>query len=269
MKRISLLLLMLACLLTKTLSQDYLLDFNRLVSKMDTLGQRELLEDWARTEPQNSDLHACYFNYFFTQSRMEPQRADSYIQKGMDWIDRGIWLYPSRLDMRFGKIYALGQMDRWISFAEEVIKVVEFSAELQNKWTWALDEPWKGGEREFLAAIQEFQMRIFSTEADSLIDNMREIGLTVLEHYPGNYESLINVGVSYQLEEDYGQAIKYLHKAHEMDEEDAIVHSNLGFCYKLTGDLEKAKYHFFMARYYGQGSIAQDADKELRELRKQ
>ena len=59
------------------------------------------------------------------------------VNKGFAKINIGIEKYPDRLDMRFGKIYTLGQVERWEDFTNEIIKTVNYSNENNNAWEWS------------------------------------------------------------------------------------------------------------------------------------
>ena len=69
---------------------------------------------------------------------------DEDINNAISVIDEGINKFPNRLDMRFGKIYALGQLENWELFTEEVIRTVKYSKINNNKWTWTNNQPKEG-----------------------------------------------------------------------------------------------------------------------------
>ena len=105
------------------------------------------MEKWQYCKTQKMlELITSYFNYHFMKSRQEVlaltndepngeslvlkdslnQNAgflgsqinynQTELKKGLDKISEGIKLYPNRLDMRFGKIYVLGQIPDWKNF---------------------------------------------------------------------------------------------------------------------------------------------------------
>lgn len=83
------------------------------------------------------------------------------LQQGLDKIDAGIRLYPDRLDMRFGKIYSLGQGERWEPFTEEIIKAIKYSKRNKNKWIWTFNKRKEGGEAFFLGSLQDYQLNLY------------------------------------------------------------------------------------------------------------
>ncbi|MBV2166445.1 MAG: hypothetical protein KUL76_07950, partial [Kaistella sp.] len=148
--------------------------FNELVSKKDTVGQKELLEKWEKTNNNDPELFVAYFNYYVIKSKNEiitfgqnPKGKDvlqimnqdttkkepvgfiygdtyynpDLLSKGFEWINKGIENHPNRLDMRFGKIYMFGQIEDYENFTKEIINTIDYSATNKNKWTWADSKP--------------------------------------------------------------------------------------------------------------------------------
>ena len=124
----------LTLLLSQTNGQDFKQQFNDLVSKKDTVGQLKLLQKWEKTKNDDPELYVAYFNHYVMKSmteqitlghnpkgekvlqimntdttKKEPVGyiyGDTYydtklMNKGFDFIDKGIDKYPARLDIRF------------------------------------------------------------------------------------------------------------------------------------------------------------------------
>ena len=77
-------------------------------------------------------------------------------EKGMAKIDEGIALYPNRLDMRYGKIFAIGQVKDWERFTNEIVLTVQYSGKINNEWTWTFDEKKEDGKELFLSGLQNY-----------------------------------------------------------------------------------------------------------------
>ena len=107
--------------------------------KKDTIGQEKLLAQWESKKPNDPELYVAYYNFYVQKSMKEivgleqkPKGGnslelkdstgkiagymndivvydDNYLKNGFDYIDKGIRMFPNRLDMRFGKIYMFGQ----------------------------------------------------------------------------------------------------------------------------------------------------------------
>ncbi len=160
--------------------QDYQLEFEKYYKINDTINQWKTLKRWEAKKPNDAELFVGYFNYYFMKSRHlttnQPNGgglvlknssnqntrflgkriyySKTELQKGFDNIDKGIKLYPNRLDMRFGKIYAFGKIRDWKNFTKEIIKTIEYSVKNKNKWTWTNHKKYDGGEKEFLLIVQ-------------------------------------------------------------------------------------------------------------------
>lgn len=282
-------------------AQSYFSDFNKAINTNDTLKQREILENWEKEDPKNPELFTSYFNYYFHKSRNEilvvaagdPPKGekylslsdstgnyagfigsqinydDSYLKKGLDKIDEAIKLYPNRLDMRFGKIYMLGQIKDWQSFTGEIIKTINYSAKNNNHWTWTFNESRDGGESFFLGCLQDYQMQLYNTGKDALLKNMQDIAGAVLKYYPDHIESLSNLSIGYLITKKYDKALEPLLKAEKIKPEDFIVLSNIAFAYKEKGEKTKAIEYYQKVEKYGDVRAKEMAKKELGKLMEQ
>jgi tetratricopeptide (TPR) repeat protein len=273
MKQI-LIILTFSVLTNFTYGQDYKSQFDKLRQEGDTIRQLELLKKWELEDPDNPELFTSYFNYYFLKSRQEfvsmttkqpkgesLQLEDStgqiagfigsefiynkdILQKGFEKIDQGILLYPNRLDMRFGKIYALGQIEDWENFTQEIVRAIEFSLKNTNEWTWTNNEKRVDGKDFFLSSIQDYQLLLYETENDDLLVNMRTIADEILKIYPDHIESLSNISITYLLIGEYDKGIEALLKAEKIVPDDGVVLGNLAHGYKLKGDIDNSiKYY--------------------------
>ena len=194
-------------------AQDFKKEFNDLVAKQDTVGQLELLEKWEVANSSDPEMFVAYFNYYVNRSRQEvieigqdpqgetvlqimdtdttntepvaymygnTQYNPGLLTLGFDYADKGIETNPTRLDIRFGKIYMYGEVEDWKSFTEEIINTIDHSYIIQNKWIWsdnkAVDDPKKF----MLSSIQDYQLQLYNTFNDDLLDNMKLISEDVL-----------------------------------------------------------------------------------------
>ncbi len=119
--------------------QDYKAQFKSLQN--DTSAQSRVLNEWIKAKPDDPELYVAYYNFYVKKSMKEvislerTQQGNKSLQitdpktgkivaymndgvtydielveKGFHYIDIGIEKFPSRLDMRFGKIYILGKI---------------------------------------------------------------------------------------------------------------------------------------------------------------
>ena len=280
-------------------AQDYLSKFSGYMQNGDTIKQKELLDKWSKEEPKNAELQTAYFNYYFSKSRNEiitlnggqPPKGEevliltdstdqiagfigsqidydeSNLKKAFENIDKGIKLYPDRLDMRFGKIYALGQVRAWRSFTDEIIKTINYSAINKNNWTWTYNEKREGGKEMFLGSLQDYQAQLYNTMDDKLLVNMQEISKAVLVHYPNHIESLSNLSIAYLVEKNYDKALETLLKAEKINPKDFIVLNNIAYAYKESGKKEEAISYYQKVIKYGDQQAKSQAEVEIKKLK--
>lgn len=278
-------------------SQDYQSEFLKYFEKNDTINQLKTLKKWQSKNPKDAELFTSYFNYHFMKSLQEvlaltteQPNGESLVlkdslnentgfsgnqihynhvelNKGLDKIDKGIEIYPNRLDMRFGKIYALGQIPDWISFTAEIVKTIEYSSKNNNEWTWTNHKKFDGREKEFLLDIQNYQLQLYNTGNDDLLKNMREIANKVLEFYPNHIESLSNLSITYLLTGEYDKGIEPLLRAEKINPKDYIVLGNIAQGYKLKGDNKKAIEYYEKTAEFGDEKAKKYAKQQIAELK--
>ena len=189
-------------------------------------------------------------------------------QKGIDKIEKGIQLYPNRLDMRFGEIYVLGQVKDWNNFTKKIIQAIRYSVVNKNEWTWTNNEKKEDGENFFLGGLQDYQLQLYNTEDDKLLTNMADIATEVLKLYPNHVESLSNLSITYMLKNDFEKAIEVLLRAEKINPKDYIVLSNVAHAYKQKGDKLKAIEYYEKTVKYGDKNAIEDAKKQIEKLKK-
>lgn len=278
-------------------SQDYKAEFNKAFQGKDTLKQKEILTKWEKKDSKNPELYTSYFNYFFSKSRQEfisltkeQPKSESFsfqdstgktagfigsqitfdetiLRKGLDKIDEGIKLFPNRLDMRFGKIYALGQISDWERFTDEIIKTIQHSAKNKNAWTWTNNEK-REGEESFLSSLQNYQLQLYNTGDDNLLKYMRTISNEVLKFYPNNIKNLSNLSITYLLTGEPDKAIEPLLKAEKINPKDVVVLMNIAHAYKLKGDKKKSIEYYEKVIKNADDDRVDYAKKQIEELKK-
>lgn len=279
-------------------AQDFKNDFKKYFQEKDTLRQKEILQKWEKAKPKDPELYTSFFNYYFQKARTEvlslttnqpngeslvlqdslEQKVgylgstitydDSNVNDAFSKINKGISLYPDRLDMRFGKIYALGKIKDWTNFTTEIIATVNYSVTNKNHWTWTNDTNKDDGKEFMLSSIQSYQIQLYNTERDDLLVNMREIALTILKHYPDHIESLSNLSITYFLIGEFEKGIEALFKAEKINPKDAIVLSNIANGYKQIGNKAKSIEYYEKTISYGDENIIAFAKKQIEELKK-
>ncbi len=301
LKQTTFLIFSLTLLFNSAIGQTNKQLFNDLVSKKDTVGQLQLLEKWEKTDKDDPELFVAYFNYFVRKSKKEiltlgqnPKGEDvlqimdqdttkkepvafmygdtyydpDLLSKGFDWINKGIEKHPNRLDMRFGKIYMFGQLEDYEKFTTEIIKTIDYSSVNKNKWTWADSKPLDDPKEFMLSSIQNYQLQLYNTENDDLLDNMKRIAETVLKYYPDHIESLSNISIVFMIQKQYDKALEPLLKAEKLNPKDYIILSNIAQAYKLKGDNKNAIKYYELTLKYGDDQAKKYAQGQIDELKK-
>lgn len=281
--------------------QSFRQQYNEFTMKKDTVGQLSVLKKWEAADSSDPELYVSYFNYYVNRSvttlleignnpagkeALQINSTDTtqndpiaymydktvydsgLLDQGLYYADRGITKNPSRLDIRFGKVYMYGETERWEKFTEEIIKVVEYSAVIKNNWTWADSKPVKDPEKFMLQSIQDYQIQLYNTNNDDLLDNMKRIAETVLKYYPENVESLSNLSIVYMIKKEYPKALVPLLQAEKLAPADFIVLNNIAEAYRRQGDKANAIIYYEKLLKNGDGQAREHARKSLEELKK-
>lgn len=295
-----LVLLLAAFVFSHGIAQSYQADFQKYSESNDTVNQLKTLIEWEKHQPNDAELFTSFFNYYFNKCRDEIlvvaagdppvgesylELADSagnyagfigsqinyeesYLKMALDKINDGIGLYPNRLDMRFGKIYVLGQVKDWSSFTKEIVKTIDYSAINDNQWTWTNNENLEDGKDVFLSSIQDYQYQIYNAGNDDLLVNMREIANSILKYYPNNVESLSYLSITYLLTGEYDKGLESLLKAEIINPKDHIVLFNIAHGYKLKGNKLKAIDYYKKVIEHGDEEAKTYAKQQIEELKK-
>jgi hypothetical protein len=172
--------------------QDFQTQFKDAVTNNDSTGQIKVLNAWSAASPKDPELFIAFFNYYVRKSITESISLDGtqkdknllvlndtasgkpvgylnastnyksdVLQKGFDYINQGIALFPTRLDMRFGKIYMLGQAENYPVFAQEIVTAIEYGNTIKNQWLWKDGKPLEEAKQFFLRSLQDYHATIY------------------------------------------------------------------------------------------------------------
>jgi tetratricopeptide (TPR) repeat protein len=161
-----------------------------------------------------------------------------------------------------------GQIEDYEKFTTEIINTVDYSATNKNKWTWTDSKPVDNPKDYFLSSLQDYQVQLYNTKNDDLLDNMKRIAETVLKYYPDHIESLSNLSIVFMLQKQYDKALEPLLKAEKINSKDYIVLSNIAQAYKLKGDNKNAIKYYELTIKYGDEQAKKYAQGQIDELKK-
>lgn len=278
-------------------SQDFQRQFIDLSAKNDTSGQAKLLTAWKATTPKDPELFIAYFNYYVRRSMTEVVSLDrnqndknsfvvsdtgtgkpvaylnssvkykpDILQKGFDNINQGIALHSTRLDMRFGKIYMLGEAENYSAFTKEIIATIDYGNKINNAWLWKEGKPLENPTQFFLGSLQDYVTTIYNTQDDNLLPLMRQISESVIKYYPDHVESLSNIALTYLITGEYEKALPFLLKAEQVAPKDVVVINNIAEAYKRKGDKTNAKTYYEKVIKYGNKDEVEDARQKMKDL---
>lgn len=288
--------LMLILFSVSAIGQEFEKKFKELAANNDTAAQSGLLKEWEVAAPKDPELYIAYFNFYARKSieevialeekpnRESLQLSDTgtgksvgylnfstryrsdLLQKGFDYIDKGLELHPGRLDMRFGKIYMLGEAENYEMFTTVIIEAIDYGNRIKDAWLWKEGKLLEDAKDFFLNSMQDYIGTLYNTENDDLLPNMRRISETILKYNPDHVISLANVALTYIIKEDYDKALPYLLKAEKIDPKDIIVLNNIAEVYVRKKDSPNAKVYYEKIIKNGSKEEADDAREKLKKL---
>jgi tetratricopeptide (TPR) repeat protein len=286
------------CLTHSLFAQDFRNTFRELSAKGDSVATLKLLHTWQKTKPNDPEMYVAFYNYYALEGlkdvlslqKEQPggesfQLTDStgkvagylgsqqalninYLNHGFKYIDSAIDKFPTRLDMRFGKVYVLGRMEDYEKFTGEIIKTIKYGQSINFKWIWTDSKPLDDPEKFMLGTVQNYVIQLFNA-GDKYVGYIGDIAQTVLKYKPDHVESLSNLSISYMIKKDYPHAIEGLLKAEKLAPQDYIVLNNIAYCYELQGNKPNAINYYKRVKQYGDDDAKVAADKKIQVLQKQ
>jgi tetratricopeptide (TPR) repeat protein len=219
------------------------------------------LQNWETMENENPEIYIAWFNYYvrlgsssgIAMGRMNDGRYGIYdqtnyleenIYKGIEYLDKGLEYSKNRLDMYFGKIHILNQINDYKKSGEEVIKILQLSNELKNTWLWSDNVNVDNGERFFINSLSDYYSVWINASTEVSLDQLKKCTTKQIELYPQHIEAYNYLSIFYLINNDYNNAIQYLEKALAINGDDCIVLINLGRAYMSIGNNTKAKNCF-------------------------
>lgn len=276
-----------------TVNAQSLKEFSNLTKNNDTIAQKAMLEKWEKKGTNDPDFYVAAFNYYVNRARKEvlnlgtdePDGESLALQdedgntagflgskiiysadesdQAISYINKGIAKFPDRLDLRFGKIYLLGELGNYGDYTKDIIAVVDHSAKIKNKWFWKEGKPLDDAKAFMLGSMQDYIIRLYNTENDALLDNMLRISETVLKYYPDHVESLSNISIVYMIKNKPNEALEALLKAEKLAPKDTIVLGNIAHAYVISGDKKNALKYYELVMAYGDENSKAFAKRQI------
>ena len=189
--------------------------FDDAFAANDVAAQRQALQDWELSAPEDVNLIIAFYNFYANQAMEQTPYLAQLADSGLLVIERGIVLYPDRLDLRFGKIFFLGELRRWDAFADEIMRMLDHSDEINHRWLFPNVE--EGLKELVMEGVADYQLTMRETlPGDSaMVNRIRRVAKRTVQLFPSDVNALHLLGETY-LGEDDERASKYLKRAEEL-----------------------------------------------------
>jgi tetratricopeptide (TPR) repeat protein len=287
-------------LLTGTIqinAQNWFQEFAALLQKKDDAGQRKLLKKWEKADKNDPELYVAYSNYYYEKAKTTttgiynykiPGQTELYkdstkpnvhmyaintydtalIAKGISYLDQGIAIAPNRLDLRFGKVYTLGEVKKYDEFTTEIVKTIQHSIAIQHQWLWSFNKPLKDPEKVVFNAGERYFTQLANLQDEKQYDNMLKLVNARLELTPNNPVVLTTYSSINYLKKNYTEAVKGLLKAEQLDPNDVIILLGLARNYTALNDKANAIKYYQKVTTLGNKDEVEFAKEQIDELSK-
>jgi tetratricopeptide (TPR) repeat protein len=153
---------------------------------------------------------------------------EDLIVDGITQTQSALKFFRYRLDIHFGIVSVAERIQRWDIVGEQLVKVLETSKEIKNKWTWGSINSMEGDPEEFM--IQNILPRtsvLFRADNPTADEALMNVSQAMIEYYPDKIYGYANLGVLYLARKKYDLAENYFKQALKIDPNDQIVLGNL------------------------------------------
>jgi tetratricopeptide (TPR) repeat protein len=229
--------------------QSFKADFKKALDEKDLAKAEKILRDWDMTDANDADLYVSYFNFYTLKSlEKDSNRYDGeYAQKALEFISEGIERFPTRLDMRIGKIFMLEKRQDYDAFSDDVIRLIQYSKEIGNNWKGEGFRLVEKPDEMLYGAVQDFLGMLFAKNRAALDDQIIAISEEMLKHYPNHAQSLMNISTIHIKRKNFDKSLEALLKADKIKPNDAALAYNIAYVYQEKGDKENAKKYYALA----------------------
>ena len=247
-------------LLTTLGAEDFKSRYLELLKSQQYDELLTLLGRWEKAEPSNPELYIAYFNYHFNRGRRSVQKMGQapdgrylmYEQREYDpthaksalaSINKALSIAPNRLDIHFGKARLLSELRDFKAQKDAIVTILEQSKRNGNRWLWSSGVALTDGEASMFAGIEDYLGEWFDRFAETgpYLKEVAELETTL---YPKNLWGWNILAGYYREVGDYRNALSCLLKAEALDPNDPVVVANIGQCYAMLKEKEKALEYF-------------------------
>lgn len=206
--------------------------------------------------------------YMYFVENWDNEVADS----GLAVIDKGLSLYPDRIDMHFGKLHLLRQLRRWPAYTDAIHATLDYAAKHRKSLSYPNTET--PIDTIIVDGILDYERSLFEAIQDSpdsvtalgRITLLRSIAEHMLRIYPKDVYSMNIMAITYQLVEDRRNALKWLLEAEKVAPKDAIVLNNIADTYHMLSDYKNERKYLEKVIKYGDDEAVERAQRYIEEL---
>lgn len=255
-----------------------------------------ILENWKKSSKNDVEYYISAFNFYFKESQVEvlqltpdePQvdkealiisdslgnemgyinsqvsTNDSLFNISQSKIEEAIKLFPNRLDLRFGKIHTLGEVQKLEEFTIEILRTIEYSKKIKHKWLWSNDKIIENPEDFFIDSMQSYQNTLFQLEED---ENLKRVAKKMYDIFPNDLFVISSYGVTFLIEGKNKEALELYLKAEKINPNDTIVLNNIGLIYERLSDKKNALKYYQKITEVGDEKAKALAEKKINQLK--
>ncbi|MDR2729503.1 MAG: tetratricopeptide repeat protein [Treponema sp.] len=256
------------------------------------------LQLWENKEPDNPEMFIAYFNYFIFRNKFtgisidkeqkgsgpsmkitDPQSGEiagymnnsvqyntEDILTAVEYLNKGLNITPNRLDMRFGKIHILNEIENYKMAGDELFAALVISKKINNNWLWTDNEEIEDGEWFFINNIQDYYNLWLNAATEEAYAQVKLCTEKQIELYPEHIHAYNVLAICYLVNRQFQEGLKYLLQAEKIDANDCIVLINIGRTYLNMNNKQKAQEYFNRVLEIGNEQDRQYAQYFLNQL---
>jgi tetratricopeptide (TPR) repeat protein len=269
------------------LGNDLKSKYLEYIHKKDFQSLESHLSIWEKSNPNDAELFIAYFNYYIYRNSNEAMVFNkdtsgdsagtlygktfynkSDVLKGIEYLDKGLELYPERLDMHIGKINILGEIEEYEKQKNHIIAVINLIPKYSNKWLWLDGKNCDNCIENLQSDIQKRVYNYININTKTSYSYVKSISEKMIQLYPKNIWWYNDLATVYFNDKDYQNALKQCKIAENINGKDEIVINNIAYCYEILNDKPNAIIYYKKLKNIGNHNLKQKADQKIIELQK-
>lgn len=229
--------------LTVTLAlaaDNYQISFNACLSDGKLQAADSILDEWSRATPTDPELFPARFNLLLNRANSDATMRDSLVDCAFAEIDRGIAVYPDRIDFRLGKAEAASVEGRWSAVIEAVGGMLDHDVENGGHWLGIGNTLLTNAATLLADAVFERLSDIYSSDSRTVVNSALSTADKAAKRF-GNDVRILNMAANLNFGvANNDAALRYFEEAARIAPDDAIPLTNIGYIKYQQGDSVKA-----------------------------